>query len=139
GYISPMPVRLSFQFTLKLALLLCLLSSASLFAAKPLGTDVSAYQPANIDWVHCKTNGIAFAYVKATESTSFISSTMASQVAGAKAQGIPVGLYHFARPHTHPNITGANSADTEAQYFLNTAGPYIAAGGQYLIPMLDWE
>jgi len=108
-------------------------------ASKPLGTDVSAYQPANIDWVHCKTNGVMFAYIKATESTGFISSTMASQIAGAKAQGIPVGLYHFARPNAHPNITGANSADTEAQYFLNTAGPYIKTGGQNLIPMLDWE
>lgn len=108
-------------------------------ASKPLGTDVSAYQPANIDWVHCKTNGVAFAYIKATESTGFISSTMTSQIAGAKAQGIPVGLYHFARPSSHPNITGVNSADTEAQYFLNTAGSYIQTGGQYLIPMLDWE
>src|SRR3954466_2441544 len=128
-----MPVRLSVRYTAKLAppllkpnlafkLVKAMVYSLSLalalaaFALKPLGTDVSAYQPANIDWVHCKTNGIAFAYIKATESTSFISSTMASQIAGAKAQGIPVGLYHFARPHTHPNITGANSADTEAQY-----------------------
>ena len=116
-----------------------MLLSFTAFASKPLGTDVSAYQPANIDWLKCKTNGIAFAYVKATESTGFISSTMTSQVAGAKAQGIPVGLYHFARPNAHPNITGASSADTEAQYFLNTAAPYLQTGGQYLIPMLDWE
>lgn len=113
--------------------------SFTALGSKPLGTDVSAYQPANIDWVKCKTNGIAFAYVKATESTGWTSSTMASQVAGANAQGIPVGLYHFARPSSHPNVTGANSADTEAQHFLDVAGPYIATGGKYLIPMLDWE
>ncbi len=122
-----------------LVLFVILAGCGSAFALKPLGTDVSAYQPANIDWVHCKTNGVYFAYIKATESTGFVSSTMASQVAGAKAQGIPVGLYHFARPNAHPNITGANSADTEAQYFLNTASPYIQTGGKYLVPMLDWE
>jgi GH25 family lysozyme M1 (1,4-beta-N-acetylmuramidase) len=80
-----------------------------------------------------------FAYVKATEGTGFTSSTMASQVAGAKAQGILVGLYHYARPDLHPNITGSSSADTEAAYFWSVASPYIKNGGQYLIPMLDWE
>lgn len=111
---------------------------SSVFASKPLGTDVSHYQQ-TVDWVKCKTNGIAFAYTKATEGTGYLDDTLASHVNGAKAQGIPIGLYHYARPDLHPNITGASSADSEAQWFLNNASQYIATGGQYLIPMLDWE
>lgn len=36
--------------------------------AAPQGIDVSSYQP-NIDWATVKANGIAFAYIKATEGT----------------------------------------------------------------------
>lgn len=108
-------------------------------AAKPLGTDVSGHQPANIDWVHCKTNGVAFAYVKATEGTGYTNPNMVSQVTSAVANGIPVGLYHYARPDLHPNITGTSSADSEASYFWSIANPYIKTNGHYFIPMLDWE
>jgi GH25 family lysozyme M1 (1,4-beta-N-acetylmuramidase) len=110
----------------------------SIFASKPLGTDVSSYQP-TVDWLKCKTNGIAFAYTKATEGTGYTDSTMVSHINGAVAQGIPIGMYHYARPDLHTNITGASSADSEAQHFLDVAGPYIQTGGKYLIPMLDWE
>ena len=76
----------------------------SAWASKPLGTDVSHYQQ-TVDWVKCRTNGIAFAYTKATEGTGYIDDTLVSHINGAKAQGIPIGLYHYARPDLHPNIT----------------------------------
>jgi len=120
------------------ALLFFLSLALTAFGSKPLGTDVSHYQP-TVDWVKCKTNGIAFAYTKATEGTGYTDDTLVSHVNGAKAQGIPIGLYHYARPDLHTNITGASSADSEAQHFLDVAAPYIKTGGQYLIPMLDWE
>ncbi|MDB6057894.1 MAG: hypothetical protein JWO95_1738 [Verrucomicrobiales bacterium] len=126
------------RFHSSLLATLAVLACYSVMASKPLGTDVSHYQQ-TVDWVKCKTNGIAFAYTKATEGTGYIDDTLVSHINGAKAQGIPIGLYHYARPDLHPNITGASSADSEAQYFINTAGPYIKTGGQYLIPMLDWE
>ena len=37
------------------------------------------------------------------------------------------------------NITGAKSADTEANYFWSVAGNYIKGTNTYLVPMLDWE
>ncbi len=126
------------QRTKAIGIVLSLALTFTASASKPLGTDVSSYQP-TVDWLKCKTNGIAFAYTKATEGTGFTDSTMVNHVNGAKAQGIPIGLYHYARPDLHPNITGASSADSEAAYFWNVASPYIKNGGQYLIPMLDWE
>ena len=47
-----------------------------------------------------------------------------------------IGAYHFAHPDLDPGTSGA---DTEAAYFLATAGPYIQANGSYLVPMLDAE
>lgn len=126
------------RWTKVLAFSISLLSLAA-FAAKPLGTDVSGYQPSNIDWLHCKTNGVAFAYVKATEGTGYVNPNMVGQITGATSLGIPVGLYHYARPDLHPNITGSNSADSEAAYFWSKASPYIKTNGHYFVPMLDWE
>jgi len=107
-------------------------------AQRPLGTDVSGYQP-SINWTTVKNGGVAFAWAKATEGTSYTSPDFASQESGAKGVGIPMGAYHFARPSSHPNITGANSADSEAAYFWGVAGNYVKYGGSYLMPMLDWE
>ncbi|HXC35860.1 MAG TPA: GH25 family lysozyme, partial [Candidatus Acidoferrales bacterium] len=108
-------------------------------AQRPLGTDVSGYQPANINWTAVKGDGVAFAWAKATEGTYYVNPNFTSQLTGAASAGVYVGAYHFARPHDDPNITGANSADTEAAYFWSVAGSYVKAGGGYLVPMLDWE
>ena len=107
-------------------------------AQRPLGTDVSGYQPV-ISWMFAKNNGVAFGWAKATEGTGYVNPGYAGQIAGAKAVGIHIGSYHFARPGAHPNITGANSAESEAQYFWSVAGNNVKAGGQYMVPMLDWE
>ncbi len=107
-------------------------------AQRPLGTDVSNYQP-SVNWTTVKNAGIAFAWSKATEGTSYVSPSFASQMAGAKAVGIPIGAYHFSRPSSHPNITGTNSADSEAAHFWGVVSNYVKGGGSYLVPMLDWE
>lgn len=111
---------------------------APAFAQRPLGTDVSNYQP-NVNWTTVKNAGVTFAWSKATEGISYASPSFAGQQAGAKAAGIYIGAYHFARPSSHPNITGANSADTEANFFWSVASNYIKGAGTYLVPMLDWE
>lgn len=61
------------------------------------GIDVSRYQK-EIDWSAVRDSGIAFAYVKATEGTRLVDPYLARNLAGARQAGIPVGVYHFARP-----------------------------------------
>ncbi len=108
-------------------------------AQRPLGTDVSGYQAADLPWATAKAAGVRFAWTKATEGTGYVNPNFVGQVTGATNAGVYIGLYHYARPGLHPNITGANSADSEAAYFWSYAGPYIKYGGAYFMPMLDWE
>ncbi len=115
-----------------------LIGSSAARAQRALGTDVSGYQP-SVNWTTVKNGGVVFAWSKATQSTDYTSPSFASQMSGAKGVGIIIGAYHYAQPSSHPNITGANSADSEAQYFWSVAGNYITNGGTYLMPMLDWE
>jgi GH25 family lysozyme M1 (1,4-beta-N-acetylmuramidase) len=114
------------------------LATGSVFAQRPLGTDVSHWQ-ASVNWTAVKNAGVTFAWAKATEGDYYTDPLFATHAAGAKAAGIYIGAYHFARPSQNPNITGANSADTEAAFFWSVASNYIKGGGQYMVPMLDWE
>ncbi|HEY1786803.1 MAG TPA: GH25 family lysozyme, partial [Verrucomicrobiae bacterium] len=122
----------------------CLLVSFSIIALsahaqRPIGTDVSGYQPQFLDWTTIKSDGVSFAWVKATEKTNYVNPYFSAQLTGAASAGVYVGAYHFARPSSDPNITGTASADTEAAYFWSVAGTYVKTGGGYLVPMLDWE
>ncbi len=112
--------------------------STECFAQRPLGCDVSGYQP-SVNWTQVKNAGVTFCWSKATESTTYSNPYFSAQEAGAKNAGIYIGAYHFARPSVHPNITGANSADTEANFFWSVASNYVKGSGTYLVPMLDWE
>jgi hypothetical protein len=84
------------------------------------GIDVASFQSSTYS-----TSGLSFVIVKATEGTSYVNSKHAAQVAHARAEGMVVGHYHFARP-------GAVAA--QAAYFLQHAG---AAAGDILA--YDWE
>src|SRR6188768_1182922 len=95
---------------------LLLLTATPSFAQRPLGTDVSGYQP-NISWPFARNGGVTFGWAKATESTDYVNPEYTEQIAGAKTVGVYIGSYHFARPSQNPNITGANSAESEAQFF----------------------
>src|SRR5215470_1408620 len=86
---------------------------------RPLGTDVSGYQPASVDWTSATNGGVKFAWSKATEGTGYTNPNFASQVAGAVAAKVYIGAYHYARPGLNRGLAGA---DSEAAYFLNTAG-----------------
>jgi len=109
------------------------------FGQRPLGTDVSHYQGAGINWPAVKAAGVSFAWAKATEGTGFTDANFAGNEVNAKAAGVLIGAYHFARPSQNPNITGANSADSEAAHYWSVAGNYVKAGSGYCVPMLDWE
>jgi GH25 family lysozyme M1 (1,4-beta-N-acetylmuramidase) len=84
-----------------------------------LGVDVSGYQP-----VAFATKGLSFAFVKATEGTSYVNPHYAGQVAHSRAAGLVVGHYHF----------GKNGGAAEADYFLKHAT--LHAGDMLAF---DWE
>ncbi len=82
------------------------------------------------DWASYQSNtpstaGLTFAAIKATEGTDYVNSRHAAQVAHARAEGLVVAHYHFARP---------GSMAAQVTYFLAHAG---AQAGEVLA--LDWE
>jgi GH25 family lysozyme M1 (1,4-beta-N-acetylmuramidase) len=93
------------------------------------GIDVSHWQ-GTIDWAKVKGTGKKFTFIKASESTDFVDDHYATNRAQAKANGLKVGAYHFARPDTT-----AGDAVAEADHFVDTAVP---ASGE-LLPVLDLE
>ena len=105
-------------------------------AQRPLGIDVSDYQGAGINWASVKASGVSFAWTKATEGTSSTASTFTVNEANAKAAGVLIGAYDFARPDLDLGTAGA---DAEAARFWSVAHNYIKGGGTYLVPMLDIE
>ena len=62
-----------------------LLGGVPALGQRPLGADVSGYQPASINWSPATNAGVKFAWSKATEGTGYINPNFASQVAGAVA------------------------------------------------------
>lgn len=84
------------------------------------GIDIASYQPTDYG-----TAGLGFVMVKATEGTGYVNPRHAAQVAHARAHGLVVGHYHFARPGDFPY---------QVAYFLQHAAP---AAGDVLC--LDWE
>ena len=97
----------------------------------PQGIDVANHQhPGStpINWGEVKGDGQSFAFVKATEGTSYINEYFAQDVVGASATGLKVGAYHYARP--------SQSAKAQAAHF---AGQLALVPGQTLPPVLDIE
>jgi GH25 family lysozyme M1 (1,4-beta-N-acetylmuramidase) len=93
------------------------------------GIDVSHWQ-GTIDWSRVRASGKRFAYIKASESTSFVDDRYAINRSRAKAAGVLVGAYHFARPDG-----SSGDAVAEADHFIRTAAPVKGE----LIPVLDLE
>lgn len=92
-----------------------------------LGVDVSAWNP-NINWPRVKMAGRDFVFIKATEGSSYVSSTFAGDWAEAKAAGILRGAYHYFRPSVDPV--------EQAEIFLKTMGELDADD---LPALFDWE
>jgi GH25 family lysozyme M1 (1,4-beta-N-acetylmuramidase) len=97
------------------------------------GVDVSNYQD-RVDWGRVRADGVSFAYVKASEGTTFADPKYRAHVTGAKAAGLRTGAYHFARPDTYTNDP-ARDARAEADFFLSLAWPRSGD----LLPALDLE
>jgi GH25 family lysozyme M1 (1,4-beta-N-acetylmuramidase) len=84
------------------------------------GLDVSGYQ-GNVDWASVAAGGASFAYVKATESTTYASGYFSQQYNGSAAAGLIHGAYHFAHPD-------ASSGAVQADYFIGHGGGWTADG-----------
>lgn len=111
---------------------------ASFIEASPLdkrvsgvqGQDVSGYQP-NVNFATEASKGSKFVCIKATEGTTFKSSSFSSQYTGATNAGLIRGAYHFARPNS-------SSGSAQAKFFLANGGGW-SGDGRTLPGALDLE
>ncbi|WPS88538.1 glycoside hydrolase family 25 protein [Brevibacillus halotolerans] len=61
------------------------------------GIDVSKWQ-GEINWNQVASDGVRYAFIKATEGTSLVDRKLKENAQGANRVGIKVGYYHFAHP-----------------------------------------
>lgn len=99
------------------------------------GLDVSRWQSSDqagnpLNWATVRGVGFQFAFVKATEGLNITDPFLNVLVPGARSAGLLTGVYHICWPADNP-------AATEAAYFLQVAGQYVAPG--FLVPVLDIE
>lgn len=71
------------------------------------GIDVSSWQ-GNIDWVKVKASGISFAFIKATEGTSYVNPRFKKDWHESRSKGIIRGAYHFFDPTVSPTEQARN-------------------------------
>ncbi|WP_306630670.1 GH25 family lysozyme [Arthrobacter sp. B1I2] len=94
------------------------------------GLDVSSHQ-GSVDWQQQRNMGAQFAYVKATEATTYLNPQFAGQYNGARNAGMIRGAYHFAIPNV-------SSGAAQAAYFVRNGGAW-SGDGWTLPPLLDIE
>jgi GH25 family lysozyme M1 (1,4-beta-N-acetylmuramidase) len=94
------------------------------------GLDVSSWQ-GNVDWLAVAANGGRFAYVKATEGTSYVNPYFTQQYVGAHQVGLVRGAYHFALPDR-------STGTAQAAWFATHGGAWLA-DNQTLPGALDIE
>ncbi|HMG25012.1 MAG TPA: GH25 family lysozyme, partial [Kofleriaceae bacterium] len=95
-----------------------------------LGMDVSSHQGA-VNWTTARANGARFAYVKATEGTTYQNPQFAQQYNGSFNVGMIRGAYHFALPDR-------SSGATQGNFFVSHGGGW-SNDGQTLPPAIDLE
>ncbi|KAG8900115.1 hypothetical protein FRB99_006248, partial [Tulasnella sp. 403] len=96
--------------------------------AYPEGIEVSGWNPEHIDW---KALHIQFAYIKATEGTTYRNPKFLSQYTEAYKAGLIRGAYHSARPD-------GKSREEQARYFVQHGGGW-SKDGKTLPGMLDLD
>jgi GH25 family lysozyme M1 (1,4-beta-N-acetylmuramidase) len=94
------------------------------------GIDVSSYN-APVNWGSWWNKGKRFAYIKATEGTSYRNPSFSKQYTYSYRKGFIRGSYHFGRPD------GASGA-AQARYFVAHGGGW-SADGKTLPGALDLE
>ena len=104
--------------------------AALVAVAQTPGLDVSRWQ-GNVNWASAKAKGAKFAYIKATESTTYVNPYFAQQYNGANSAGLIRGAYHFALPDRSGGVAQAN--------YLVAHGGKWSKDGKTLPPALDME
>jgi GH25 family lysozyme M1 (1,4-beta-N-acetylmuramidase) len=94
------------------------------------GIDVSSWQ-GNVNWSYWWGQGKRFAYVKATEGTTYRNPYFTQQYNGSYNIGMIRGAYHFALPNV-------SSGATQANYFASNGGGW-SRDGKTLPGALDIE
>lgn len=98
-----------------------------LVAGYPLrGVDVSHYQ-GEIDWQQIREQGVDFAFIKATEGSSYVDERYEENRENAREAGLYIGAYHF--------FSFDSPAASQAEHFIATAGDLSGA----LPPVVDIE
>jgi len=90
------------------------------------GIDVSAYQ-GEINWSQMEEHAINFAFIKATEGSSFVDEKFSYNWQEAMKTNLRVGAYHF--------FSYDSSGKTQAENFINTVPKENAS----LPPVIDVE
>ena len=112
------------------ALVTAALAATSARAENILGIDVSSSQ-GSINWTSVKSDGVDFAYVRATQGTNFEDTYFSTNMTKGKAAGIQMGAYEISEPY-------ADTPAEEANYFWNYAGGYIKADGKSISPAITF-
>lgn len=99
-------------------------------ATQTAGIDVSHWQ-GTLNWTSQYAAGVRFAWIKATEGTTYEDPQFSANYSGAYRAGVIRGAYHFARPD---RSTGA----VQANYFASNGGGW-SADGMTLPGTLDIE
>ena len=90
------------------------------------GVDVSSYQ-GDIDWDVLSSQGIEFAYIKATEGSKTVDRCFEANWKGASDTSLRIGAYHF--------FSFESSGENQAKLFTNT----VEAVPNMLPPVIDVE
>jgi lysozyme len=90
------------------------------------GIDVSDHQ-GQINWRAVAGSGMSFAFIKATEGSTYVDRDFAPDLAQARSAGLLTGAYHF--------FTLCSPGASQAANFLKTAPP----GSTALEPAVDLE
>lgn len=90
------------------------------------GVDVSHYQ-GEIDWETLAAEDLDFAYIKATEGSSFVDDRFAQNWAGASETALYTGAYHF--------FSFDSAGATQAAHYMATVGELSGR----LVPVVDVE
>lgn len=90
------------------------------------GVDVSNYQ-GEIDWNVLSSQNIDFAFIKATEGSSFIDESFNTNLQNALKTNLKVGVYHF--------FSFDSSGENQADNFINA----VPKNERMLPPVIDVE
>jgi len=90
------------------------------------GVDVSAYQ-GEIDWQTLAAQDFDFAFIKATEGSTFVDKNFAFNFEQAQNTGLAVGAYHF--------FSYDSPGKTQAENFISNVAPFDGM----LPPVIDLE